>query len=798
MSKTPTATLFPELLSPTPSPVATARSTSRTSLPTPTARPSPTSRSASRKASATTPSPPISPTIPRKAPVTFLASGYAPGAVANTSVSGQVLDNANQPITNATVRLLNTTLSATTDTNGNFSISGAPVGTVTLSVDGSTSTSTQTFPFLSFVLESLPGQNNTLNKPIFLPSIDADNAQTVGGDDPVTITMANVPGVSFTVAPHSVTFPDGTTVGKLSVSQVNSNMIPMEPTNGSSPNLIWTLQPAGARFSTPVTVTFPNTQGLAPGSVTEFYQYDHDLEQFVSAGTAHVSADGSTLLSDAGFGITKAGWGHILTSTDPGTCVESCISSDPCITAKLFANCVCATFANPGAACGKHDLETIIVGENPDGSDRTIQIEHSCKLPGKCDNNGKCTGQNSPAGTGCKTDNYCDIGGKCNGNGTCIASGTVQPVQQIDNNGDGLFANAQLNLSKEVALISKVLSTINDETEPLLTIQPSVTGQNTKTKVCCEATKMMNVENDDSTITPGVTLQTGLLPVATPVTGPLSYTIPGFGKVGIFWRLGGSMTGTYKKSVDNCANKNCTSFGISPTLTVSGILQFGTNEYVTANLTASIGLTLGASLGCGTISLTGGPYAHHRSGLRHAAQLRPGQWRLHLRHSLLVHHREPRHHIGATSPSPPRICPGTRHSKGSFLRTTLQLVTRLASLAVFTPVLVLVAQTTQVARPATPDVAPVSGARSFDYSHLKDRPYTFGLPTPSFPSSARVQREFVVEYLYDYATSTYTPEVSLPIVPVAQFKRDTPENALIALFSAMAHRRLRKLGQGLG
>ena len=48
-----------------------------------------------------------------------------------------------------------------------------------------------------------------------------------------------------------------------------------------------------------------------------------------------------------------------------------------------------------------------------------------------------------------------------------------------------------------------------------------------------------------------------------------------------------------------------------------------------------------------------------------------------------------------------------------------------------------------------------------------------------------MQREFVVEYLYDYAISNYTPVVSLPTIPVAQFKRDTPENALIAFFSTM-------------
>ena len=93
------------------------------------------------------------------------------------------------------------------------------------------------------------------------------------------------------------------------------------------------------------------------------------------------------------------------------------------------------------------------------------------------------------------------------------------------------------------------------------------------------------------------------------------------------------------------------------------------------------------------------------------------------------------------------------------------------------------AQTVEVPRPAAGE--PTVQTRSFDLTHLKDRPYTNDLPKPSYPSTERVQREFVVEYLYDYAFSAYTPVVKMPVLPAAQFQRDTPEHALIALFSAM-------------
>jgi hypothetical protein len=72
-----------------------------------------------------------------------------------------------------------------------------------------------------------------------------------------------------------------------------------------------------------------------------------------------------------------------------------------------------------------------------------------------------------------------------------------------------------------------------------------------------------------------------------------------------------------------------------------------------------------------------------------------------------------------------------------------------------------------------------------DSSHLKDRPYGGSLPRPAYPSTERVQREFVVQYVYDYAYSAYNPAASIPNQPRQQADRSTPEGALTALFSAM-------------
>jgi len=108
-----------------------------------------------------------------------------------------------------------------------------------------------------------------------------------------------------------------------------------------------------------------------------------------------------------------------------------------------------------------------------------------------------------------------------------------------------------------------------------------------------------------------------------------------------------------------------------------------------------------------------------------------------------------------------------------------------AGLALLMPVPCL-AQTINVPRPTPGQEDPNQQQyKAFDTTHLKDRPYSLNLPKPAFPSSERVQREFVVEYVYDYAYSTYSPQVTLPVVANALAKRDTPEAALIAFYSAM-------------
>lgn len=254
-------------------------------------------------------------------PVSFTASGRAPGDPARTTISGVVLDNSNVPIPGVTVRAVLTNLltsnsniiqsvaAVQTDSQGQFLIPQAPVGFVKLLVDGSTALRPGKYPTLDYDMVTVAGQANTVGMPISLLALNANNelcvTATTGGG---TLTIPEAPGFSLTFGPGQVTFPGGSKTGCVGVTVVHGDKVPMVPGFGQQPRFIVTIQPAGAMFNPPAAITLPNVDGLRPRAVTEMYSFDHDIGSFVAIGTATVSDDGLVIRSNPGVGVLKAGW----------------------------------------------------------------------------------------------------------------------------------------------------------------------------------------------------------------------------------------------------------------------------------------------------------------------------------------------------------------------------------------------------------------------------------------------------------------------------------------------------------
>lgn len=265
----------------------------------------------------------------------FSATAMVPGPASATRISGVVLDNSNQPIPGVTMRLLQINqgnasnipqqMAAPVRTNaqGQFVMTGVPVGIFKLMADGGTAERPGTWPTLDFDMITVSGQDNTIGMPIFLPEINPGNRVCVNETTGGTVTIPEVPGFALTIAPGSATFPGGSRSGCVSVTPVNIDKVPMSPGFGQQPRFVVTIQPVGTHFSPAARMTMPNVDGLPPRAVTEMYSYDHDLASFVAIGSATVSADGATITSDVGSGVIKAGWhcgGNPNSTGSAGTC----------------------------------------------------------------------------------------------------------------------------------------------------------------------------------------------------------------------------------------------------------------------------------------------------------------------------------------------------------------------------------------------------------------------------------------------------------------------------------------------
>ena len=266
----------------------------------------------------------------------FTASGLISGDPGNTRISGVVFDNQDNPLPGVTLRVDGTTRQTQADAQGYFLLTEVPVGPVHLLVDGATTTVPGEWPTLSYNLVTVAGAENSLPAPIYMVKLNTDNAVMVGLQD-AEITLDEMPGFKLEVKAGSVTFPDGSRSGLLSVTPVNTDKIPMPPPNGMQPQVIVTIQPVNTRFDPPAKLTLPNVDGHAPGAQVEMYSYDHDLEEFVAIGLGTVTADGSLVSSNPGIGVIKAGWhcgsqpGGQGCASNPGECQKctgDCVIDD--------------------------------------------------------------------------------------------------------------------------------------------------------------------------------------------------------------------------------------------------------------------------------------------------------------------------------------------------------------------------------------------------------------------------------------------------------------------------------------
>jgi hypothetical protein len=436
----------------------------------------------------------------------FFASARAPGPISETSITGTVRDNSNNPIPNVTIRLLQTSMgnnnalptqvgaSVTTNAQGFFQMKPVPVGLFKVMADGSTAGS---YPTLEYDILTVAGTENNVGGPIYLPVLNPANRACVDQNTGGTVSVAEAPGFSLKIAAGSATFPGGSRSGCVSVSLVNADKVPMAPGFGQQPRFIVTIQPVGTRFNPPAAITIPNVDGLLPGAVTEMYSFDHDLASFVAIGTGTVSTDGSAIASDPGVGVIKAGW-HCGGNPSPTGGAGTCPDCQKCV----------------GTAC---------------------QTDNS-----KSCNDGKfctsCNGGQTPGADCCKD-------GSCTGKKLADQDETTITPKEYD--------------------LTKIIQAINDGVDAVTKFDPTQTCKASKfgakvgiktsiTKSCCEAAQGLV----------GASKFSGYVNLDAPIGGkcqfPTPLTVPGVAgiNVQVGFTLGGSI-GATGYSYDNPACGDC-------------------------------------------------------------------------------------------------------------------------------------------------------------------------------------------------------------------------------------------------
>src|SRR5262249_43097388 len=89
---------------------------------------------------------------------------------------------------------------------------------------------------------------------------------------------------------------------------------PMPFPPGKIAPMLFSIQPGGAVPSQPLPITFPNVTEATPGTKADLYFFDVSTGKWEIWGKGTVSADGTSVVSDPGFGLPRfAGdWWDIL------------------------------------------------------------------------------------------------------------------------------------------------------------------------------------------------------------------------------------------------------------------------------------------------------------------------------------------------------------------------------------------------------------------------------------------------------------------------------------------------------
>lgn len=230
-----------------------------------------------------------------------------------TSISGVVEDTLRNPLGNVTVRLADNSATTKTNPDGAFVLADVPAGIQSVEVDGGTLNATPPYPKVTLKVNSQSNRDNQFPRTIAIQQ-STGSSGTIGGGgtnmdpgagDPLYLkaspdqssTIIQTGDYALEVPPGvKVLFPDGSTQGTVFLTPLENGRTPVDLPFGYYSTSIVQITPFNVKLDPGAKLTFPNNDGLPPGSSANLFRYDSELGRFVQEPTkATVTGDGKLI-----------------------------------------------------------------------------------------------------------------------------------------------------------------------------------------------------------------------------------------------------------------------------------------------------------------------------------------------------------------------------------------------------------------------------------------------------------------------------------------------------------------------
>lgn len=254
--------------------------------------------------------------------------GGGGGSNPTAILQGRLISPDGTPMVGMTVRLANGGATTKSDSDGRFRLAGVGSGAI---VDGKAAVvfdATTSVPASTFrVRMNMPltaGTTSSLPTPMVIPIPVPGSETTLHGESEQAVYAAGHPGAGLRVPAGCVNLSgaactDPNQAAALSMTYIPRHQLPGGLPGGMVSDVVFSIQPSGAVFETPVPVSLPNYDGFAPGENVPIMQVNPETGEWEEVARGTVTANGTLIQSDAGQGVR---WGSCT-----GCCYQPCLGT---------------------------------------------------------------------------------------------------------------------------------------------------------------------------------------------------------------------------------------------------------------------------------------------------------------------------------------------------------------------------------------------------------------------------------------------------------------------------------------